>query len=250
MEQDNFIKTENGLWLPTQYLEQVAPEEPEIEITFTAEGPLGLILLPDSSPVLLAQVAPQTQQAFPLLAPGIVLLSIDGRSIEGQRCADVVQQLKNSERPLTLTFQKFTAVAGKQVWYPGQNLEMAAGAVAAVGGHVTSRIGGVFGRIGGGITGLAGSVLGAPVAAAAALPSEQQLSSGSAAAADHTPHFREWEISIAVPAVISNTYYQMAVLVGGQRWSVQKRWSQFLELDAHLRVRNLHLILTALIILT
>ena len=141
MEQPGWIKTENGLWLPTQYLEQVTPVDEEIEVslsvslprpaslcfsdsprpslplclspsalplclfrnlsalclsvslglqvTFTKRGPLGLVLLPNSSPVLLAQVTPATAAAFPSLVPGIVLMTVQGRSIEGQRCADV-----------------------------------------------------------------------------------------------------------------------------------------------------------------
>ena len=74
MEAPGWIKTENGLWLPTQYLEQVAPAAAEIAVTLVNEGPLGLVLLPDSSPILLAQVEPDTEASMhPTLTPGIVL---------------------------------------------------------------------------------------------------------------------------------------------------------------------------------
>jgi hypothetical protein len=224
MEQPGWIKAENGLWLPTQYLEQVAPvEDEQIEVTFTAEGPLGLILLPDSSPVLLAQVAPATAAAFPALVPGIALMAVQGRSIEGQRCADVVQQLKNSERPVTLTFQRFVSVA-PPAWRPGQNIEAAAGVVVAVGGQVTQGLGRAFGR-------LAGGLLGAGVEQ----PPPQAMAAPQLAAAA-PPRLGGWEVTVTVPRVVSMTYYQMAVAVGEhQHWSAQKRWSQFLELDAHLR---------------
>ncbi len=227
MEQPGWIKTENGLWLPTQYLEQVAPADEEIEVTFTAPGPLGLVLLPDSSPVLLAQVAPATAATFPALVPGVVLTTVQGRSIEGQRCADVVQQLKNSERPLSLSFQRFVSV-GPPAWRPGQNIEAARDAVVAVGGHVTQGLGRAFGR-------LAGGLLGASPAAEFA--SQPGHSAPEPTAAGRTPaRLGAWEITIAIPRVVSMTYYQMTVTVGQQQhWSIQKRWSQFLELDAHLR---------------
>lgn len=227
MEQPGWIKTENGLWLPTQYLEQVAPADEEIEVTFTAPGPLGLVLLPDSSPVLLAQVAPATAATFPALVPGVVLTTVQGRSIEGQRCADVVQQLKNSERPLSLTFQRFVT-AGPPAWRPGQNIEAARDAVVAVGGQVTQGLGRAFGR-------LAGGLLGARPADEASSLAGNSVPEPSGAGRTRA-RLGAWDITITIPRVVSMTYYQMTVTVGQQQhWSIQKRWSQFVELDAHLR---------------
>ena len=81
--------------------------------TFISAGPIGLRFRTDnkdgpidlSNPVKVDGIKPDSQAShFPQIKIGMILTAVGNQSIAGMKYADVIEMIKNSDRPLTMKF--------------------------------------------------------------------------------------------------------------------------------------------------
>ena len=84
-----------------------------VTVVFTESGPLGLNLgSTDSGPTVLKSLTPGSLGAAqPKLAPGLVLSTVQGKSVANLHYKERLQAIKNAGRPLTLGFLRIEGAA-------------------------------------------------------------------------------------------------------------------------------------------
>lgn len=86
---------------------RTAPANGSVQVTFVEQGSLGLKFSPDrrAGSVVLLAVNPGSQaERHTQLQAGLVLHSVDGSGVAGWTYEQVLEKIKKSRRPLTLTF--------------------------------------------------------------------------------------------------------------------------------------------------